>query len=221
MTTPNGLRRKISDLLYDLLDRGLILLPATIVVENETVTWRSATPLQKFVDFVEHPTVRTYRKWAEAGEYAALLPDGALLQIRYRVVGGTVVAHRLAYIPCPYSVDQDLLQTDPVADVLDLHAQESPDDVRMQSAIRFDFDPEAAGPGHPAAHLTINVSSCRIACEAPMSPEDFVQFIYKHFYHELWYANVTFFQGMPRSDAISTMNDDERYAPHVSWRRSS
>lgn len=221
MTTTSALRRKVSNLLNELLTRELIILPSAIVADGDTVTWRSPTPLQKFVDFVEHPTIRTYRRWAEAGEYAALLPDGALLQIRYRIAGGEVVAHRLAYVPCPYSIDQDMLLTDSVLDVLDLHFSGSHDEVRMQSAVRFDFDPDAARAGHPASHLTLNVSSCRIACEAPMSPEDFVRFVYHNFYYELWSAHSSFFESMPRSSSISTVTDDERHQPHVAWRRSS
>jgi len=221
MTTTSALRRKISDLLNELLKRGLILLPNPIIEDGDTITWRSSTPLKKFIDFVEYPTIRTYRRWAEAGEYAALLPDGALLQIRYRIVNGSIAAHRLAYVPCPYSIDQDLLETDPVADVLDLHLSEPHDDVRMQSAVRFDFDPDAAAADHSAAHMTLNVSSCRIACEAPMSPEDFTRFIYRNFYRDLWSDHSSFFDSLPRSSSISTVTDTERYYPHIAWRRPS
>ena len=69
MTTANALSRGIKDLLNELFRRNLILLPnPTTVVDGTTVTWRSPTPMTKFVDFVDHPTIRAYRRWAEAGE---------------------------------------------------------------------------------------------------------------------------------------------------------
>src|SRR4051794_6112027 len=134
MTTPNALCRTVKQLLDDLLDHDLVaFVNPTAVVGDDTVTWRSPTPLERFVDFADYPTVRTYRRWAEAGEYSALLPDGSLLQLRYRVVGGQVTAHRLAYVPCPYRVDEDLLATEPLSDVLDVHAAEPHDDITMQT----------------------------------------------------------------------------------------
>lgn len=198
MTTANALSRSIKDLLNGLLTNKLILLPnAVSVIDDTMVTWRSPTPTGKFVDFADYATIRTYRRWAEQGEYSALLPDAALLQLTYRVTEGKIAGHRLAYVPCPYRVDQDLLVTDPVSDVLDLNAAEAHDDITMQSAIRLDFDPRAAGPSHPAAHLTLNVSSCRIACEAPMLPEDFVRFVYRNFYKDQFASSAQFFDRLP------------------------
>lgn len=220
MTTANALSRGIRGLLNELLNRDLILLPsAVIVVDGTRVTWRSPTPTGQFVDFVDYPTIRTYRRWAEAGEYSALLPDAALLQLTYDVVDGEIAGHRLAYVPCPYRVDQDYLLTDAIGDVLDLHTSEPHGDITMQSAIRLDFDPGSAAIGHPTSHLTLNVSTCRIACEAPMAPEDFVRFVFRNFYKDQYSAHVDFFAALPKNDRNSTVTEDERYEPHVAWRR--
>lgn len=220
MTTANALSRGIKDLLNELLGRNLILLPnAVIVVDGTTVTWRSPTPMAKFVDFADYPSIRTYRRWAEAGEYSALLPDAALLQLTYRVAQGEISAHRLAYVPCPYRIDQDYLLTDALGDVLDLHSSEPHEDITMQTAIRLDFDPGSAALGHPTAHLTLNVASCRIACEAPMAPESFLRFVFRNFYKAQYAANADFFEALPKGDTNSTVTDDERLEPHVAWRR--
>lgn len=219
MTTPNALVRRITELLRELLDRDLILLPSVMITDGRHVTWRSPTPSSGFVDFHEYPTIRTYRRWADSGEYAALMPDGSLMQISYQIDNGEIVGHRLAYVPCPYRVDQDLLVTEPVSDVLDLHADDSHDSITMQSTIRFDFDPSSAAEGHPSAHLTMNVSSCRIACESPMTPESFVRFVYSNFYRTLWSTHRQFFDGLPRPDIQSTVTEFERTEPHVAWRR--
>jgi len=220
MTTPNAVQRLIRELLGELFQRGLVILPSSIVAsEDGVVTWRSPTPVDGFVDFAEYATLRTYRRWAESGEYSALMHDGSLLQMQYTISNGSIAAHRLAYVPCPFPVDRDLLLTDPVGDVLDLHDMEDRDTIRMQSMIRFDFDPAAAGESHPAAHLTLNVSGCRIACESPMWPEDFIRFVFRNFYEQDWRTHEAFFAALPNKYHDATVTEDERSRPHVAWRR--
>ena len=219
MTTPNALARRVKELLNQLLDKNLVLLPNAVTADDRIVTWRSPTPTSKFVDFLEYPTIRTYRRWADSGEYSALLPDGALLQMTYQMANGEIVGHRLAYVPCPYRIDQDLLVTEPLADVLDLHTADPHEEITMQSSVRFDFDPASAASGHPAAHLTFNVSSCRIACESPMTPESFLRFVYSNFYATQWLSQRAFFDTLPRDARQSTVTDEERMEPHVAWRR--
>jgi hypothetical protein len=219
MTTPSALARRIRGLLDELLERHLILLPNAVTSDRREVTWRSPTPLSNFVDFVDYPTIRTYRRWAEANEYMALLPDGALIQMRYEFVDGEIAKHRLAYVPCPYRLDQDLLDQYPLVDVLELHLEDPHDEITMQTAVRFDCDGTAADVGHPHAHLTLNVASCRIACEAPMSPEDFLRFVFSNFYRSQWLEYRLFFDGLARESRQSTVTPDERLEPHVAWRR--
>src|SRR6202008_4109750 len=102
MTTANALSRSIKDLLNELLVRNLILLPnAVIVVDGARVTWRSPTPVGNFVDFVDYPTIRTYRRWAETGQYSALQPDAALLQLTYDVAHGEIAGHHLRMCRVP------------------------------------------------------------------------------------------------------------------------
>jgi hypothetical protein len=219
MSTANAIGRAVREILNGLVEKDLVLLPNPTLVDGELVTWRSPTPLTRFVDFADYPTIRTYRRWGEAGEYSALLPDGALLQIRYTVADGAIASHRLAYIPCPYRIDRDMLLTDSLSDVLELHASDPHDTITMQSAIRFDFDPASAAEGHPAAHLTLNVASCRIACEAAMSPAAFVKFVYRNFYQNEWVRHSEFFGKLPEGAASSTVTENERLQPHIAWRK--
>lgn len=218
MTTANSLARTVRELLGDLFDADLVLLPNPVAVDGDVVMWKSPTPMDQFVDFADYPTVRTYRRWATAGEYSALLPDGALLQLRYTVTDGEISAHRLAFVPCPYRVDPDLLLTEALSDVLDLHAVGSHDDLTMQTTVRFDYDPCSADIGHPSAHLTLNVASCRIASESPMTPAHFIRFVFANFYHAEYQANRTLFDALPTTDLPSTVTPAERRSPHVAWR---
>ena len=141
-----------------------------------------------------HPGIEQYRQWVGANAYSALLPDASLLQFTYDLDGTEVKGHRLAYIPCPYEVDQELLTSEPILDVVDVSQHSG---YLMRSPLRFDFDRDACKPGHPAAHLTINGTDCRMACIAALHPLRFVDFVYRHFYPGLWKAHPDFFGEAP------------------------
>ncbi len=219
MTTTNAFARGVSALLNRMVERDLILLVNPVAIDGDRVWWRSPTPLEKFVDFADYATIRTYSRWVTSNEYTALLPDGSLLQLHYTLREGVIQKHRLAFVPCPYRIPEDLLQTDGIIDILDLFADTPHEEITAQTIVRVDYDPAAASDGHPAAHITLNVASCRIACEAPMTPEDFVGFIFRSFYVDLWRDNRSFFDGFKRSSMPGTLQDSERLSPHLAWRR--
>lgn len=219
MATPNSLSRSIQGYLDGLFDRDIVLIPNPMKVDGNVVTWAApASGDQPFVDFLDYATISTYRRWAVTGEYSAMLFDGALLQMRYVLDGSNAVSHRLAYVPCPYRLDPQMLLTESLSDLLDLHQAGEHSDITMQSAIRFDFDLGAAGPRHPASHLTFNVASCRIACEAPMRPSAFLKFVFEHFYSAIWDDHASYFATLPTEHWPSTAEDEHRLLPHVAWR---
>ncbi|MFJ8697341.1 DUF2290 domain-containing protein [Streptomyces roseolilacinus] len=148
----------------------------------------------------------------------ALLFDGSLLQITYEVEGGKIAGHRLAYVPCPCRLDSELVRQEPILEIVDLHVASEPTNMVLHSAVRFDFDPGSAAPGHPATHLTINSANCRIACAAPMHIGRFTDFVFRHFYPTLWKAHLPFFSRSPtRNAGPRTLTDDERDSPHLFW----
>ena len=60
------------------------------------------------------------------------------------------------------------------------------DNFRLRTPIRFDYDPDNARENHPASHLHLCHSECRIPVFAPLSIGHFVHFIFCNFYPELW-----------------------------------
>ena len=63
----------------------------------------------------------------------------------------------------------------------------------LASVIRFDFDPLRATKNelprtrfHPDSHVTLNSTLCRIPCAAPLRLGNFVEFVFKHFYPDVW-----------------------------------
>ncbi|MBO1286142.1 MULTISPECIES: DUF2290 domain-containing protein [Streptomyces] len=218
MTTTRTVAEEVRNLLDYLLNAEIAAYINTVSVSGTRVSWHATDPGIPFLVNRGDPTLQDYRRWAQAGAYSALLFDGALLQITYEIEEGAIAGHRLAYVPCPYRVDSELVRQDPIIDVIDLHIETEPTNMILHSAIRFDFDPGSAAPGHPAAHLTINSADCRIACAAPMHIGRFTDFIFRHFYPDLWKAHLPFFgSSATREAGPRTLTPDERNTPHLYW----
>src|SRR2546430_847759 len=115
-------RDELANLFSYLLDSETALLTNPVLNEGERLGWRPFSAATTFLEFRDPPSLAGYRAWVEAGQYSALLYDGALVQVSYDFAGSVLVAHRLAWVPCPFAADTELLQIAPVLDVLDLYA---------------------------------------------------------------------------------------------------
>ncbi|HMJ35215.1 MAG TPA: DUF2290 domain-containing protein [Baekduia sp.] len=194
---------------------GLLLYSPTPRLGTTRVSWHGA---HDFDISAPYATVEQYLEWASQSQYSAVLPDASLLQMTYDVVGGSVVGHRLAYVPCPVLVDEDLIREAGFVDVVETHLDEGIASVVLRSPVRFDFDPEAASPGHPASHLTFNGPDCRIACVAPMHPFHFLDFVFRHYYAELRDAGSAWFDGYAgRTIDERVLTQEDRDGMHVVW----
>lgn len=165
----------------------------------------------------EHPGIDQYLAWVRSGSYSAVLFDASLIQMTYDVSSkGLVVGHRLAYMPCPYNLDPELLAQEPLLDALELYDGSA--DILLRSQLRFDFDPRATTPGHPAAHFTFNSPECRIACVAPVHVMRFLDFVFRHSYpaqrrfHELFFAPSAW-----RHLGRPVLASHDVFSPHLTW----
>lgn len=218
MTTPRALRDEVQNVLDYLVQAELALYANPVSITGNKVSWHAFDPSQPFITGRRRADADQYMVWAGAGAYSALLYDGSLLQISYDVVGGAISGHRLAYVPCPFPLDLALLDEAPLLDVLDLYQEADPGSMLMLSPLRFDFDPRAAAPGHPSAHLTVNTSDCRVACVAPMHVHRFVDFVFRQFYPSLRRAHATFFEtGALRQAGKRVLAEDDGVHPHLMW----
>jgi hypothetical protein len=217
--TARALRDAITNALDFFLEAELILFPSLVAMSDGRVTWQGATGPFRF-SRGGAATIAEYLDWLVQGQYSAILPDASLLQLSYDFSGSQLIAHRLAYIPCPVDVDEDLITAgEAVEDVVRLQLDNDPPDcVRLRSPIRFDFDLGAASDRHPAAHLTLNSSSCRIACVAPVHPYRFLDFVYRHFYPEMWAAQADWFSAAEsRGLGDKVISDADGSIPHINW----
>lgn len=216
MTTTRTVRDDVKNTLDYLVEAELALYANEVSITGTRVSFHSHHTNKGFLSSYQHPTIDQYLAWIAAGAYSAVLFDGALLQITYDVMNKRISGHRLAYIPCPYDIDINLFATgEAVADIVDLYRNE---DAALRSPIRFDFDPQATKPAHPAVHLTFNGSDCRIACVAPVHVLRFTDFIFRHFYASLWAAHRPFFAASAwRHVGPASLDADSRCTPHLMW----
>lgn len=214
--TVRSTRDSVQNVLDYLLDAELALYIDQMSVQGNRVTFNRSQRDQPFLLDRTHPGINQYLAWIETGAYSAVLYDGSLLQFTYDVLAGHVMSHRLAYVPCPFAVDLDLLRSgEAIADVIALYRDS---DVLLRSPIRFDYDPAASRSGHPAAHMTINGSDCRIACVAPIHPLRFTDFVFRHFYRDQWLAHEPYFKPANFQHLGSAvLADADRHAPHIVW----
>jgi hypothetical protein len=218
VTTTRTIRDEVVNVLDYLSIAGIVPYQNQVSVSGNRVSWHSIHTDRPFLVSRQDPSLQDYRNWVEAGAYSALLFDGALLQITYEVSDGKISGHRLAYVPCPYRIDPEMLLRDAVLDVVDLHMETDPTSVVLHSPVRFDYDPDNAAPGHPAAHLTINSSNCRIACAAPLRVGKFVDFIFRNFYAHHWKMHSDYFtRGARQRNVGRTITEEERSDPHIWW----
>lgn len=215
MTTLRVIRDQVQNTLDYLLTADLALWANPVSMSDSRVSWHAATPTSPFSAYGE-PTIDQYTSWTTDGQYSAVLFDGSLLQISYEVRNRSVVSHRLAFIPSPFDLDFDLLTSgEPLSDVIDLFRNDNP---VLRSPIRFDFSPSQASPRHPASHLSLNSTSCRIACIAPLHVRRFVSFIFQQFYPRYWSAHERFFSAGDtwHLDPVS-ITPDEKRSIHIAW----
>jgi hypothetical protein len=136
--------------------------------------------------------------------YSAVLYDGALLQISYDFTGRSLVGHRLCFYPCPFDVDIQLLQSEPIADVVAMYRESGETKSFLRSPCRFDYDDQNPSSEHPSVHFHFNKADCRWPVTHPLSIGEFLAFVFRHFYPSIWAAHQ-FLRQWPRERAGNRM----------------
>lgn len=146
------------------------------------------------------------------------LPDGGLLIFQYAFESsGNLEKHRLGYFPSPTlpTIEEapDLYRSDELfGDILTKRIVRFP--------IRFDFDPKNYQPKHhPHSHLTLGqFQNCRIPVTHAVSPNGFLLFVIRNFYHQLYrrHSNV-FEKKLNVCMTPSCITRHERALPHFGF----
>jgi hypothetical protein len=216
MTTPRAVRDDVANALDYLLTAELAHAINSVAIYGSRVSWTAFDKSASFLLGRGHPDIDQFLAWVVAGAYSAILYDGSVIQVTYDVDGGRITRHRLAYLPCPYDSDLELLSLgEPLADVVERYRSREP---VLRSPLRFDYDPASTSGAHSATHLTINSPDCRIPCTAPVHVLRFLDFVFRAFYPRLWTAHRPFFdQGATRRMGAKTLGEQDRVAMHLMW----
>ena len=189
--SPAQVRSDVERLISKLYEFGLAIESSPVLnipSYGETiVTWSNDMSLSSLFD--KTSTLAEYLVTLNNRWFSVLLYDGAILQFSYTFKGNNLKKHRLCFHPCPIFFSPGELQRFTLAELLEfLDGAEFKDRLRLEGAIRFDFDEDAGKQSHPAAHLTISRLTSRIPVFAPLSVGHFVRFIFAHFYPTHWEA---------------------------------
>ena len=117
--------------------------------------------------------------------YNAKLLDGAILQLEYEFENGSILRHRLAYLP---SATNEPFQSHADFPSSEAHEADVAASAVVPVPVRFDFDIAAhVDRLHPASHLTLGQHvGCRIPVTAPVTPQLFIEFIIRNFYSSVF-----------------------------------
>jgi len=224
--TPKHCRNQVQNMVDALMTTQVAVDRQMPIVRSSAggfsrVTWPTnleADNRRRF--FEDFYAVETYFGWLTARQYSAVLFDGSLLQITFDFRNGELAAHRLAYIPCPFDIEEegaDRLRMEPIIDVIDGYRDRGEEYLRLRSPVRFDYDPAAASSEHPASHFTLNHQDCRIPVCAPLTLEQFIEFVFLRFYPEVWAKQDFLADVEPRLWRREIAVEHER-SLHLNWR---
>ena len=210
---------KLENFLTLLLESEIAISTTKVVALNgsagfQRITWATNTAAPGHLFRHNSATVEEYREWIVCDGYSAVLFDGSLIQMSYDFEYSELVGHRLMYFPCPFDLDQELLEACGLVGVVDLYQSQEMSLVRLRAPVRFDYDPNANASTHPMSHMTFQWSHSRIPVMAPISPGHFIQFVFKNFYPAMWEVH-RFIQRWPRHEVESTITPEEQSVLHL------
>jgi len=231
------LRKEITSLENKLLENNLLIQISELNNDHlggrvTRIAWKGYNISHK----TEFASVEQYRELLMNEQYSFILFDGSIFQIVYLVKNHEIIGHSLGYYPCPiplmpaeFSVYQEtgLTLEDTLAEKLEAVAvglfdifrqpgKQNLDDlkIRLRSPLRFDFDKDSNRLDHPGSHLHFYHQECRVPVFAPLSIGHFVNFIFKHFYPELW-GELEFLRTWPCTIYPSTIMSEHRSHLHI------
>lgn len=196
--TPKSIKEDIDGMISELIGKGVCDDSNFSAIRSSgskaDVTFNGSEHVSIALGDIEYAEI--YRELADKRSYNMRLVDGALLQMMYRVEGGELLQHRLAFYPSPILLP---FQDDPDAYMRDDLFIEIVQRRIVPFPLRFDFDTREGvhiDVSHPKSHLTLgDVKGCRIPVSAPLTPRWFVEFVLRNFYQT---ETHDFVSGLPQ-----------------------
>ena len=159
----------------------------------------------------------------ETGRYSAVFADAAIMTLECTFNRERLEAHRYTFIPCPFDPELISMRPEviPIADwlresVLPCGASVT----RSVGTFRFDCvrtQPRLARDPHPVSHLTFGSAECRLPVRGPLSPTDFLNFIFDNFYRahrRFWLDHAPY---LTCAGVEPTITWEEEQLHHIQW----
>jgi hypothetical protein len=222
MPSPAELALKLNRFVEAALANSLALdinthVTTALAGRKKRVTWQAQQPMNYLA--YDLATLDQYLYFLRDRHFSLVTNDGSILQLSFEIDRGELVAHRLNYVPCPVDFDPALLGLDSLDNVVEsLFTTQPRLEVRLRAAIRFDFDPLAAGANHPASHCTINYDTVRVPVQRQFDASTFLKFVWDNFF-------VPRAAECPHNIAVSpdgcrdVFDPAYRLQPYVAWHR--
>ena len=211
-----SVKREIDRLTVAFLEQGIAINhnSTTLVRDRKQtiVTWNSVDV--HVLSSTVFATIQEFRELVEKRQYTMILLDGSLLQLSYVFERNNLVKHRLGYFPCPFVMDPSDITGLGLIDLIDiLELDGFSDSIRLRSPLRFDYDRDAAKPGHPASHLHLSHEECRVPVHSPLCIGRFLDFVFRHFYPTIW-EEQSFIRRWPRQRLTRCIDEQDRKHLH-------
>lgn len=221
--TPAQMRNEIERLITELYAAKLAIdsnKPVIVGASGEMiVSWSNELSLSSLFD--KSSTFDEYLETLQRRWYSVILFDGAMLQLSYTFSGNDIKKHRLCFYPCPIRFTSRELEDFTIEQLLEiLDGSDLKGRIRLEGPLRFDFDLDAGKKDHPASHLTISRTSCRVPVSAPLSVGHFVRFLFSHFYPTQWAESVQL-QQWACSTGDSCLPELEEDRLYIHWKRKA
>lgn len=176
--------REIIDITTRIIGCGLSIAEKWPSKKGARISWKGQADISTALKNIPYP--EKYKTLNEARNYNFKMVDGALMQFMYEFSnnGRELISHRLGFFPSPYLkrydespeiYDEEIPFDSEFYDMLDQHTVPVP--------VRFDFSAKETlfvEIEHPYSHLTLGeYNSCRIPVNSPITPSQFMNFVYE------------------------------------------
>jgi hypothetical protein len=223
MTTPRAVATQLRNLLSLLIQSDISLVINPVIEQRVAsatrVTWSSPVGTSGIITAAEFATIEEYSNYVDSQTYSTVLYDGSLLQISYDFQRDDLVGHRLCYYPCPFDMDQELLRTEPIGELIDLYRDNVGTTINLRSPCRFDYDRTYSGGAHPRVHMHVIRPHCRWPVSRPLSIGHFIGFVFRHFYPNIWAVHPFLRKWPCDNPGLRTITLEEEKHLHVSCGR--
>lgn len=184
-------REQILNTLQILSECGLARITKDVILffdkDTEILTWANHVSGRHNAGKA-FTTLNQYVSIYETGAYHCILFDGSIIRIFFKFHKNILLQESLLYWPAPINIPAEEVEELGIREAINLYFSDMDlisKKIIMRSPFRFDFDSSNISESHPATHVHMQHSECRISAKRPICFNTFIKFIFKNFYPDM------------------------------------